>query len=53
METYTLLALLIGGATELRYFTSDSSNILQTFSKLFWPFLNKEQSTKPPMVCNA
>lgn len=53
METYTLLALLMGGAMELRYFPSDSPNILQTFSKLFWLFLNKEQSTKTPMVCNA
>lgn len=53
METYTSLALLIGGAVELRYSSSDSSNILQTFSKLFWFFLNKEQSTKTPMVFNA
>lgn len=43
METYTLLALLIGGVTELRYFPSDSSNILQAFSKTVLAF--SEQRT--------
>lgn len=43
METYTLLALLMGGAMGLRYFPSDSPNILQTFLKAVLAF--SEQRT--------